>query len=1100
LSYSDLFESGKEMYFALLTLSILQVCGGLSLEILGSCKFLEDPPEAPMADNRTMAQLLQAPTVGYEDAIVIPEITAMNFELKHGLINLVQNKQFFGHVKEDPHVHIRYFNKITSTMRVPNEDPPEVSMADNRTMVQLLQAPTEGYEDAIVIPEITATNFKLKHELHQLDTFYNALNVNDQDSLNSAAGGNFLDKMPSDCLKIIESKSKVRQSRAKEVVTKVNSSSSTPAISSDVAELKDMVRALLLEKKNKSSAPAPSPTSAPVKAVEPNCVTCGGTHSYQNCPATSGNVYQDNIQEYVSQAAAANYSQGNTSFQSQMVANQIRPPGFPPSQLHRPQVDQPSAYQAPGYQAPILQTQSVFQIDFERYVKANDTVLRNIQSQGQRSGTLPGNTITNPKKDLKGITTRSGVAYQGPTIPVPSKVVKQGTKVTKDQVQTSSSQSTAPIQPPVAQSETPVSEPVVAPVRAPMTNLKPSIPYPSRHMSFEISFTYALILMPKFDSTIKALIGNKEKLSEMARTPMNEHCSAVILNNLPKKLGDRGKFLIPCEFSRMDECLALVDLDESVKSHDTFRTGRALIDVHKGELTLRIGNEAITYNLDQTSRYSANYDQMTANKIDVTDKACEEYSQEVLGFSDVTASSSPTPSDDPIVSTTSPTLTPFEDSDFLLFEEADAFLGLEDDPDSPEFDPSYYDPEGDILLPEAILNSKPSPPLLDHEQSVPSFKEELKACEANTIKSFVDEPPEVELKDLPPHLEYAFLEGDNKFSVIIAKEMGDEEKSALIKVLKSHKQAIAWKLSDIQGINPEFCTHKILIEEDYKPAVSPVHCVPKKGGFTVVKNEENELIPTRLVTGWRVCIDYRKLKEATCKDHFPLPFMDQMLERLAGNEYYCFLDGFFGYFQIPIDPRDQEKQRLPALTGRSPTLACLSVCAMHQARFKGDAKARLLRWVLLLQEFDFDVLDTKGAENLAADHLSRLENPYENVLDPKNINETFPLETLSMMTFRGDSSALWFADFANYHVEAKALPTNDARVVCKFLKSLFARFGAPRAIISDHGTHFCNDQFAKVMQKYGVTHRLSTTYHPQTSRQVEVSNRGLKRILERTIG
>nr|GEX15864.1 reverse transcriptase domain-containing protein [Tanacetum cinerariifolium] len=181
---------------------------------------------------------------------------------------------------------------------------------------------------------------------------------------------------------------------------------------------------------------------------------------------------------------------------------------------------------------------------------------------------------------------------------------------------------------------------------------------------------------------------------------------------------------------------------------------------------------------------------------------------------------------------------------------------------------------------------------------------------------------------------------------------------------------------------------------------------------------------------------------------------------------------------------------------------------------------------LLLQEFDFKVLDTKGAENLAADHMSRLENPYENVLDPKEINETFRLETLSMVTFCGDSSAPWFADFANYHaealdilkachngpigghhganltakkVEAKALPTNDDRVICKFLKSLFARFGAPRAIISDRGTHFYNEQFAKVMLKYGAIHGLSTVYHPQTSGKVEVSNHGLKRILERTI-
>nr|GFA94381.1 reverse transcriptase domain-containing protein [Tanacetum cinerariifolium] len=258
-----------------------------------------------------------------------------------------------------------------------------------------------------------------------------------------------------------------------------------------------------------------------------------------------------------------------------------------------------------------------------------------------------------------------------------------------------------------------------------MPNLKSSIPYPSRSdnerhrdqaneqiekfyeifkdMSFEISFTDALIRMPKFASTLKALIGNKEKLSEMARTPMNEHCSAVILNKLPKKHGDPNKFLIPCEFPGMDECLALADLGASINLMPLSvweglslpeltstcmtleladRSVSKPIGIAKdvsfkvGKLTLRIRNEAITYNLDQTVRYSANYSQMTANKIDVI---CEVYSQEVLGFSDVTASGNPTPYDDPIVSTTSPTLTVFEDSDFLLFEEADAFLGLEDD-------------------------------------------------------------------------------------------------------------------------------------------------------------------------------------------------------------------------------------------------------------------------------------------------------------------------------------------------------------------------------------------------------------------------------------
>nr|GEX95530.1 reverse transcriptase domain-containing protein [Tanacetum cinerariifolium] len=632
------------------------------------------------------------------------------------------------------------------------DPPPEVPMADNRTMTELLQAPTEGYEDAIVIPKIATNNFELKHEawdrfndllracphhvffeLHQLDTFYKALNVNDQDSLNSAAGGNFFDKMPRECLKIIKSKPKVRQSRAKAVVAKVSTSSSTPAISSEVAELKDLVRALLLDKKNQSSALVPSFTPAPVKAVEPNFVTCGGTHSYQNCPATSENVYRDNIQEYVSQAAAANYNQGNTGFRPQMVANQIRPPGFLPHQNN--------------------------QKNFNRGNNFN-------QNRGG-SVTLLSNTITSPKEELKGITTRSGVTYQGPTIPTPS---KQGTKVTKDQVQTLSSE-----------------------ISASMPNLKSSLPYPSRRdnercrdqaneqidkfyeifkdMSFKISFTDALILMPKFASTLKALIGNKEKLSEMARTPNNEHCSAVIPNKLPRKLRDPDKFLIPCEFPGMDECLALADLGASINlmalsvwealllseltptcmtlelmdrsvskpisiAKDVsfkvgvfhfpavfmvvdfepdprvplilercfLKTGQTMIDVHKGELTLRIRNEAITYNLDQTMRYSANYNQMTANKIDVIEMACEEYSQEVLSFSDVTASGNPTPHYDPIILTMYPTLTPFGDSDFLLFEEADAFLGLEDDSNSPKINPFYYNPEGDILLLEAILN------------------------------------------------------------------------------------------------------------------------------------------------------------------------------------------------------------------------------------------------------------------------------------------------------------------------------------------------------------------------------------------------------------
>nr|GEU76720.1 DNA-directed DNA polymerase [Tanacetum cinerariifolium] len=408
-----------------------------------------------------------------------------------------------------------------------------------------------------------------------------------------------------------------------------------------------------------------------VKAVTHSCETCGGPHSYNDYPSTVGqtlNVY-----------AAGAYNQGGNSYQPQ--------------------------------------------------------------------GTLPSNTVTNPKEDLKGITTRSGIAYKGPTIPTmssPPKVLERETEVTKDTMPPTNNGSTKDVQHPVVQIETPIPnfkpvvapfvEPVEAPVSAPKPNPKPSIPYPSRlhdqnlcdkandqkekffqifqDLNFNISFADALILMPKFGPTIKSLLTNKEKLFELARTPLNEHCLSLM---------------------------------------------RSILN--------------------------------------------EEYSQEIIGFF---MSGNPTLSTKPIVSTSSPTLTSFEDNDFLL-EETDAFLAINDEPNS------YYDLEGDILLLEGFLNDDPSSPHL------PSKK--LKVVEQKNEKSSIDEPPVVELKDLPPHLDYAFLEGNDKLPVIIAKYLKDEEKIAFIKVLKSHKQALAWQLFDIKGINPEFCTHKILMEDDFKPAV-----------------------------------------------------------------------------------------------------------------------------------------------------------------------------------------------------------------------------------------------------------------------------------------
>ncbi|GJR04361.1 reverse transcriptase domain-containing protein [Tanacetum coccineum] len=745
-----------------------------------------------------------------------------------------------------------------------------------------------------------------------------------------------------------------------------------------------------------------------------------------------------------------------------------------------------------------------------------------------------------------------------------------------------------------------------------------------------------------------------------------------------------GKFYFPADFVVLD-FIADPDTVDS-RADPPIREAHALIDVYEGEITLRNDDQSLTLKCGDAPSISYN-NLESLKKVDLIDVTCEEYSQEVLGFSDSVAYNNPSPYFDPIVSTSSPTLTPFDESDFLLFEEADAFIAIDDEPVSPVFNATYYDPEGDILILEALLNSDPLPSP-DQGDYSPGIQKDLKVVEPK--KSSVeyatsyepkDEIPEVELKELPPHLEYAFLEENNKLPVIISKDLSLDEKTSLINVLKNRKQAIAWKLSDIRGIDPEFCSHKILLEDDYQPSVqhqrrvnpkihdvikkeveklldagliypisdspwvSPVHCVPKKGGMTVVTNEENELVPTRLVTGWRVCIDYRKLNEATCKDHFPLPFMDQMLERLAGNEFYCFLDGFSGYFQIPIDPKDQEKttftcpygtfayRRMPFGLCNAPGTfqrcmmaifhdmiektmevfmddfsvfgdsfsSCLAnldkmlkrcedtklalnwekshfmvkegIVLGHKISRKGievdkakvDVISKLphpttvkgirsflghagfyrrfikdfskisrpmthllekntpfifsedcilafqtlkkklteapiliapnwdqpfeimcdasdyaidddrsrnelhnnrerdacssLRfqkvsivsnheqecclhgplWVLLLQEFDFKVIDTKGAENYAADHLSRLENPYENVFDPKEITETFPLETLSVLTSK-DQSTPWFADFANYHAGKfikKGMSTQEKNKFFKDVKHYF---------------------------------------------------------------
>ncbi|GJR62008.1 hypothetical protein Tco_1504170 [Tanacetum coccineum] len=338
-----------------------------------------------------------------------------------------------------------------------------------------------------------------------------------------------------------------------------------------------------------------------------------------------------------------------------------------------------------------------------------------------------------------------------------------------------------------------------------------------RNLHFELSFADALLHMPKFAPMFRKLLNNKDKILELTKTPVNENCSAVILKTFPEKLGGDRVVLITCDFPELDECLALADLGASINlmplsvfeklnrqgltktrmpifcgvvydadplsplilgKYQFLRTARALIDVHGEEMTLRHDDQTVTFKVGDTKNFSYNAME-SVNKVDFIDIACEEYSQEILEIE-----------------------AELSDTSYKS--------GIND---------AECDPEEDILLLEAILNSEPLSPLSNHANHFPKVRKELKICETKTNETSIHEPPEVVLKDLPPQLEYAFLGVTSNVQFIIAKDLSVWEKTALIKVLQSHKRAIAWKLSDIKGFNPEFCTHKILMEEDYTPAV-----------------------------------------------------------------------------------------------------------------------------------------------------------------------------------------------------------------------------------------------------------------------------------------
>nr|GEU36680.1 reverse transcriptase domain-containing protein [Tanacetum cinerariifolium] len=488
---------------------------------------LEESPVDMMADQHTMAELLRVPTEGYVEEIVVPLILVEQFELKRSLINMMTSDQFFGLEKENPHDHIRWFNKVTSTIKykdVPNSAiklilfPFFLAGAARRTtnlrneISNFQQRFDESFHEAWDRYKdlLRACPHHGFTELHQLDTFYNALNPADQNSLNSATGDNLLEKQ----------------------IAKL-----THVVNQQTSVVTTAMTAIL--KQFQATTPPAS-----VKAVKESCVTCGGAHPYYQCLAAGGNTFlelRDNIQGYVL-AAAVNYNQGNSVY---------RPPG---------------------------------------------------------SGSLPSNTVANPKGELKSITTRSGIVLDAPSVPIPHPFIN---------------------------------------------------PEVDEHVEETLTDQDLVGYTIKTKKMLKALLSNKEKLQELENTPFNENCSAVILKKLPKKLGDPGKFLISCGFNEL-KCKSLADLGiakdvfvsvgkftfptnfvivdcESdprvplILGRPFLRTARALIDVHGEEMILHDGDEILALNMrHDTSSYSNQPQKESINLINVFNDSSEDFLEDLF--------------------------------------------------------------------------------------------------------------------------------------------------------------------------------------------------------------------------------------------------------------------------------------------------------------------------------------------------------------------------------------------------------------------------------------------------------------------------------------
>ncbi|KAL0309863.1 UNVERIFIED_CONTAM: Retrovirus-related Pol polyprotein from transposon opus [Sesamum radiatum] len=1289
---------------------------------------VEPTMEAIGAAERPMMEYSFPPADGTTSSIVKPAVEANNFEIKPAIIQIIRSSvQFSGLPDEDPNKHLVNFLEICDTFRFNGLDRESLYEAWERFKSMLRKCP--------------------HHELpvwRQVQTFYNGVTLANRATIDAAAGGTIMKKLPSEAFNIIDEIATNLYSYGQERVERrtagIHSIDAISALSAQITALThrmDNLGAAIL-----NGAPVgPCGACGPTSIHTPTRTIRGGAATQIFHGVTTSNkdpldLFHHDSHLHKSQKA-------------------ILKRCFPNSSPH---------------------TDTRFQ--------NQDASIRNIEMQlgqlvsmvsGRREGQLPSDTEKNPKEQVNAVTLKNGKTL--------------GEEPPRKQME-----------------ETPDQE--------------------KEELKEETKGSPLKLNMPSYAKFLKEVISNKRKWENGETVKLNEECSAILQNKLPPKLKDPGSFSIPCTIGDMNFEKALCDLGASINlmPYSIF----AKLGMHELTptiVTLQLADRSIKYPrgiiedvLVKVGKFVIPVDFV------VLDMEEDANTPLILGR-------------------------PFLATGKALIDVQKGQLTLRINDEEVIFN---------------VFKAIKHPRVADHEAFSIDCIEMLQRDCVNLSN------------DLDPITD-CIVNSDRFESQGRTEESLQEEK--LKRVLRENIKAIGWSIADIRGISPVTCTHKILME-GHKPKaqpqrrlnpnmqevvkkeilkwlaagiiypisdsmwVSPVQCVPKKGGMTVVTNEQNELIPTRTVTGWRVCIDYRALNDATRKDHFPLPFIDQMVEKLAGHAYYCFLDGYSGYHQVAIAPEDQEKttftcpygtfafRRMPFGLCNAPATfqrcmisvfgdfidhfmevfmddfsvgievdkakvdliaklpppqsvkevrgflghagfyrrfikdfskiarpltnllskdaqfhfddACLHafrdlkeklttapivsapawdlpfeiMCdasndtlgavlgqrvekrfhtiyyasrtmndaqrnyattekellavifaiekfrpylllskvivftdhsALRYLMSKSDAKPRLLRWILLLQEFDLEIKDRRGCENTVADHLSRLNPTYVENMHNSPLQDEFPDEQLFAIT---QIEEPWFADFANFlagkvipphlsyqqkkkffsdikyylwdepylykrcgdgmvrrcvpeeemqsilgfchdrevgghhggaktaakvlqcgfywpslfkdahkyvsscdqcqrtgnishrnemplsnvlvceifdvwgidfmgpfpksynnayilvavdyvskWVEAIGTPTNDGRVVLKFIKKfIFTRYGTPRAIISDGGKHFCNKQFEALLKKFGVTHRIATPYHPQTSGQVEVSNREIKQILEKTVG